>query len=131
MEIYLNNYYILQNIALQKRLEITVLGIIKECWNTYITNGDSDFPREDRSVIKKWFKGYRIKCCDRLSIKKTLESEISLYQFPCETVETELVYFPLILKFDWIYLSYDNNVDYLIQFFHKINRSYCSIYLNF
>lgn len=31
MEIYLNNYYILQNIALQKRLEITVLDIIKEC----------------------------------------------------------------------------------------------------
>lgn len=31
MEIYLNNYYILQNIAFRKRLEITVLDIIKEC----------------------------------------------------------------------------------------------------
>lgn len=88
MEIYLNNYYILQNIAFRKRLEITVLDIIKKCWNTYITNEDSDFPREDRSAIKKWFKGYRIKCCDQLPIKKTLESEISLYQVPCETVET-------------------------------------------
>lgn len=66
---------------------------------THILRITCDFSWDERRAIKRWFKGYHIKCCDpgsaiRLAIKKTLESKISSYEFPCETIGSQIIHYP-------------------------------------